>query len=105
MSCDDGTIPADSALAESGPLMVSCAEGYGKPLDVWETPRGSIEAAGFVNVDEKFYKAPMGSWPRQPVYRDAGRLDLDYFKGEMEGWVMCLLTKVRFFRLHPPQMC
>ncbi len=38
----------------------------------------SIEATGYINIHENKYKAPIGPWPKHPVYKDAeGGLGVD----------------------------
>lgn len=80
VSCDDGTMPPDSLLANLGKTIEECAIKSGKPLDTIHTFRSSIEKAGFVNVQETKYKVPIGSWPKHPVYKDAGTVATVQFK-------------------------
>ena len=54
----------------------------GRPFNTYDTMKDSIEAAGFVNVQEKVYKVPVGTWAKHPVYKDAGRLnELQFMEG------------------------
>ena len=55
--------------------------------------KAQIEKAGFVNVQEKLYKCPLGSWPKHKIYKDAGRVNMEHWKTGLEGWAMYLLTK------------
>lgn len=55
--------------------------------------KAQIEKAGFVNVQEKLYKCPLGSWPKNKVYKDAGTVNMEHWKTGLEDWAMWLLTK------------
>ncbi len=83
--CDDDTMPPDSYLAGSGAVFHHCAKASGKPFDTINTMRGRIEDAGFTNIHEKNYKMPIGPWAKHPVYKDVGHIELEVWKGGMEG--------------------
>ena len=55
--------------------------------------KGQLEAAGFTNVQVQDYKVPIGTWPKHPIYKDAGRVKAAEMKSGMEGWIMYLLTR------------
>lgn len=90
---DDGSLNPDGFLAGWGPNFLGCAERAGRPLNTQLTMKASIEKAGFVNVQEKLYKCPIGSWPRDKIYKDAGKVNMEHWKMGLEGWAMYLLTK------------
>lgn len=90
---DDDSLPADSIVAGWGPNFLGCAERSGRPLDTQLTMKASIENAGFINVQDKLYKCPLGSWPRDKIYKDAGKVNMEHWKTGLEGWAMYLLTK------------
>ena len=75
--CSDGTMPANSELAKMGSLLEACGERRGVPMDTTDKMRSRIEAAGFTNIHEKLYKVPLGTWPKHPIYKDAGRIAID----------------------------
>ena len=49
----------------------------GQPMDVCYTMKESIAAAGFINMQEKLYKIPIGGWAKNPVLKQAGKLYLE----------------------------
>lgn len=55
--------------------------------------RGEIEKAGFVDLREKVYKWPIGAWPRDPVLKEAGRLNWHMWRTGLDGYARYLLTK------------
>lgn len=91
--CSDSTMPADCLLAKMGPLLESCGERRGVPMDTTDKMRSRIESVGFINVQEKNYKVPLGSWPRHPIYKDAGRIGMHTYQSGLEGFSMFLLTQ------------
>lgn len=60
----------------------------GKNINTFDTIKTSIEAAGFVNVKEKLYKAPIGDWAKNPVLKEVGRYHKRQFMEGMEGFLM-----------------
>ncbi|OJJ45087.1 hypothetical protein ASPZODRAFT_675583 [Penicilliopsis zonata CBS 506.65] len=90
---DDGTLPEDSLLAGWGETFLRCGQRCGRPLDTQTTMRAAIERAGFVNASEKLYKCPIGAWPKDPQFKDAGSINLAHWSSGLEGWAMWLLTK------------
>lgn len=46
----------------------------GNPLDTVDTMRGSMEKAGFIIQGEVDKKYPYGTWPKNPLYKEIGRV-------------------------------
>lgn len=90
---DDGTLPPDSLLAGWGPTFLGCGQRAGRPLDTQATMKAAIEKAGFVDAHEKLYKCPIGGWPRDPMLKDAGRINKHHWSAGLDGWAMWLLTR------------
>ena len=55
--------------------------------------KAALEKAGFVDVQEKLYKWPIGPWPKDPILKEAGRLHYHQWTSGIEGWGMFFLTK------------
>lgn len=89
--CDDHTMPSDSLLASYGETLNACALNAG--TNICRRMKSKIEAAGFINVQEKQYKIPIGEWAKHLIYKDAGRAAMKSFKAGVEGWAMFLLTQ------------
>jgi len=90
---DDDSLPTDSLLAEWGNNFLGCAERAGRSLATQTTMKARIEAAGFVDVQERLYKCPIGPWPKAKTLKEAGRINLAHWDSGLEGWAMWLLTK------------
>lgn len=107
MFCDDDTLPADSILHYRDMFLecsraadvcfrfrfsISITDIPQHPLDTMDTMRPRIEAAGFINVQQQDYKVPIGQWPSQKVYKDAGRVAKMHYLSGVEGWTIFMLT-------------
>ena len=91
--CDDDSMPADSLLAGWGQNFLDCAERAGRSLATHTTMKRAIERAGFTNVQEDFFKCPIGAWPRHSKMKEAGRINFSAWSSGVDGWAMWLLTK------------
>ncbi|KAJ5770169.1 uncharacterized protein N7511_002220 [Penicillium nucicola] len=93
VSCDDGSLPDDSILHTWGPMFADCTARAGRPIPTIDTMDTSMRNAGFVDIHEKEYKWPIGPWPRDQKYKEAGTAHYQHWLSGMEGWCMWLLTK------------
>ncbi|KAJ5728604.1 uncharacterized protein N7483_003112 [Penicillium malachiteum] len=89
---DDGSLPKDSVLSEWGHMFIPCGERAGRPLTTQETMRGALKQAGFVDIQEKLYKVPMGPWPRDKLLKEVGLLNYHHWMVGLEGYAMWFLT-------------
>lgn len=78
--CDDGSLPKDSLLAKFDDDMAPVVAQIGNTIRITELMRKGIEDAGFINVQERHFKFPIGDWPRHPVYKEAGAVNRIMFK-------------------------
>lgn len=72
---------------------MAAAEKSGRSVNTMNTMRAAIEEAGFVDIHEKTYKVPIGAWAKDPVLKEAGRLNYHQWSSGLEGWGMWVLTK------------
>ncbi|KAK5126839.1 hypothetical protein LTR08_004589 [Meristemomyces frigidus] len=91
--CDDGSLPPDSLIAGWGQNFLDCAVRAGRSLATQTTMGSKIERAGFVNVHEQLFKCPIGSWPKNKTFKEAGRINFHHWSSGLDGWAMSLLTK------------
>ncbi|KAJ5193100.1 hypothetical protein N7449_009242 [Penicillium cf. viridicatum] len=90
---DDGTLQEGGTLATWGDNFIGCSERAGRSLLTQETMKGAMEKAGFVDMQEKLYKIPLGPWPRDKVLKETGQLQYAHWVTALEGWALWLLTK------------
>jgi hypothetical protein len=75
----------DSFITGWGANFLGCAERTGHPIDLQLTMTQKIEKAEFVDVQEKLYKFPIGSWPKDKVLKDAGPANKEYWISGLDG--------------------
>lgn len=56
--------------------------------------KSDIGKAGFVNVVEQVFKAPLGGWATDPKLRELGMWTLLSFDTGLEGYALAMLTRV-----------
>lgn len=90
ISCksDDGSVAPDPLLGKWGDLFTRSCNRMGKNINTVDTFKAAIEAAGFTNVHETLYKAPVGDWVKNPVLKEAGRYQMQQVLEGLEGYVM-----------------
>lgn len=89
---DDASLPPSSLLADWGEKFERMGAKAGRPFNTYDTMKDSIEAAGFTNIQEKIYKVPIGTWAKNPILKDGGRLNEEQFREGMEGYALYMLT-------------
>ncbi|KFY88679.1 hypothetical protein V498_06694 [Pseudogymnoascus sp. VKM F-4517 (FW-2822)] len=70
------------------------SEDFGKPLNVGRFHKGWMEEAGFVDVEEKVVKVPLGPWARGPQLKELGRYERWHMNQSVEAHSMALYTRV-----------
>ncbi|PGH26468.1 hypothetical protein AJ80_01781 [Polytolypa hystricis UAMH7299] len=94
--CDDDTLPADAdhALRRWGPIFRAAGDKLGKSTTISETQSSVMSGAGFVDVTERKFKRPVGTWPKDPVLKELGKYyQLECLQG-CEGWALAFLTRL-----------
>lgn len=71
--CDDGSLPADSAMQRWGKLWNEGIQKFGltgrcDPAEM----RAQMAAVGFTNISTRFIRAPVGDWPQNKQLRKSG---------------------------------
>ena len=71
--CDDGTLPADSACVRWADLWNQGISKFGLTGRCYpQVMKEQMEAAGFINVTTRFYRMPIGAWPKDKALRKSG---------------------------------
>ncbi|CZS95211.1 related to TAM domain methyltransferase [Rhynchosporium agropyri] len=89
---DDESINGTS-LEQWGPLAWECGEKFGKSFKIAEESRDIMERAGFVNVQRKTVKWPIGPWAANRKMKEIGAYNRLGWDEGINGWAMFLLTK------------
>ena len=74
--------------------MGALAEATGNSVSITDFMRKGIDDAGFVDIHEHQFKFPLGVWPKNPVYKEAGECNRIHLKEGLEGWVLYALSQI-----------
>ena len=90
---DDGSLPADSNIANLGNMFYPMCEKLGKPLGTVHHFKSRIAAAGFTNIHEKTYKVPLAECVKNLVLKEAEKFCKSQLLEGIEGYTMRALTR------------
>ncbi|PKS08413.1 hypothetical protein jhhlp_005124 [Lomentospora prolificans] len=87
---DDGTVTEKSALAQWGKLFVEGGKKIGRTFTMVDdgTQRKGMEEAGYVEIEERNFKVPMGKWPKDPKLKQLGIYAYAAVAADIEGYVL-----------------
>ncbi len=91
---DDGTLTEESGTYKLGELFVEASDKLGRSITVASTYKDLMEKAGFVDVVEKKFKWPIGTWPRDKHYKELGQWMWANVDSGLEGLTVALATRV-----------
>ena len=91
---DDGTVGPDHVMALWSRTFIEAGERMGKTFKIANNAARLIREAAFVDVEERWYKIPVGRWPKDKRLRELGFWNYNYCMEGLEGWAMYLLTRV-----------
>lgn len=92
--CDDGSVPADSALLQWNNLLLEASEKLGAPMNCALHYKRQLEEAGFTNVVQHEFKWPINTWPRAQHYKTLGAWSHRNIMEGLEGVSLMLFTNV-----------
>ena len=72
VQCDDGTMKKDSVMTKWLELLKQALQNLGPDVDRPLKLAESLRQAGFVNIEEKSFKVPIGTWPKNKTLRLIG---------------------------------
>jgi hypothetical protein len=92
--CDDGSLPADSAMQRWCDLWNEGIAKFGltgrcDPAQM----KQQMEAAGFINVSIRFIRVPIGTWPRDRQLRQSGLFSVVGLIDGLSGLSQRVFTK------------
>lgn len=91
---DDGSLSRESPIARWSANMKLAAAKFGKAGNIAHLTRGWMEEAGFVDVEEKIFRIPLGPWPKDKELKELGRWNLLSAMQGLDGFTMALFTRV-----------
>ncbi|RPB03580.1 S-adenosyl-L-methionine-dependent methyltransferase [Choiromyces venosus 120613-1] len=92
--CNDGSLDLESPMAMWSKNMIKSADLFGKPGNIAHLTKGWMIDAGFVNVEEKILRLPVGPWPKDPLLKEIGRFNMLSGMQGLDGFTLALFTRV-----------
>ncbi|EWG54428.1 hypothetical protein FVEG_12645 [Fusarium verticillioides 7600] len=91
---DDGTVQPGSALSQWEKFFVEGGRKIGRPFTIFEEniQREGMREAGFVDIEERDFKNPVGGWPMDPKQRSVGQFMQAAFEQDAQGTVLHMAT-------------
>jgi len=96
MDSDDGSVLPDSPMDQWAKVFWEGGRRFGRTLRVVEDDlqKKCIEEAGFVDVQVRDIKMPLGGWPQDPKSKQIGQFSRLAFELDMEGYVLYMWSSV-----------
>ncbi|KAJ3524446.1 hypothetical protein NM208_g12058 [Fusarium decemcellulare] len=90
MESDDGTVPDESAMATWGRIFIKAGKKLGRSFTVVEdgVQEQGMREAGFIDIQSKIFKVPVGGWAKDPKQRQIGHFARAHLETDMEGHVL-----------------
>jgi SAM-dependent methyltransferase len=90
---DDGTLNDDQAIMQWINYLIEASTKLGRPLTEAKHHKQRLIDAGFENVQQKVFKWPTNSWPRDKKHKEVGLWTLANIGGGLEGLSTALMTR------------
>ena len=91
---DDGTVPDDHIMNVWSKTFLEAGEKWGKTFRIAERCKQHIIDAGFEDVNETWYKLPVGGYSSDKKMKEVGRFNFLHCYQGAEGWALFLCTHV-----------
>ncbi|KAK0610315.1 Secondary metabolism regulator LAE1 [Lasiodiplodia hormozganensis] len=91
---DDGSMPSDSHMARLADLLVDGCAQIGRTVSPGPQLQTWMEEAGFVDVQTRLCKLPLGAWPKDPVLKKIGAFNFVQTYEGLEAFVLGVFTRV-----------
>ncbi|KAL1983236.1 hypothetical protein VTN96DRAFT_334 [Rasamsonia emersonii] len=91
---EDGTLKADNNLLKLMTGLIDACAKIGISGDFTPQIKGEVEKAGFVNVEEKIFKVPVGTWPKDKRLKEIGAFTALQFIEGVEGLTAALFSEI-----------
>ncbi|EOD44847.1 putative tam domain methyltransferase protein [Neofusicoccum parvum UCRNP2] len=93
--CDDDSYPAKAPNVHNYmKLLRESSEKFGKRMDIARDQQQWIKDAGFINVKEDLYKAPLSPWAKGRRLKEIGKYNLIHVLDAIEAYSIALFTRV-----------
>lgn len=91
--CDDGTMPENWTFKEWMSTLDEAAMQADRPLRIASRLKRWYQEAGFVDVQEKVFRMPINSWPRDRHLKVLGRMSQDNWLAALQAVTLAPFTR------------
>ncbi|KAH7142157.1 S-adenosyl-L-methionine-dependent methyltransferase [Dactylonectria macrodidyma] len=93
---DDGTVDDENAIQTWNTLVREGGKKFGRTFCVVEEGLQvpSLQAAGFVDIQQANYKVPVGGWAKDPSLQEVGQFLRSTMENDIEGYTLLLWHQV-----------
>ncbi|RDW56885.1 hypothetical protein BP5796_12952 [Coleophoma crateriformis] len=91
---DDGSVRPGTTMYDWSQMFIEAGESMGQTFQIASRSKKLIEEAGFVDVEEKKFKLPVGAWMQDKKWKEIGRWNLLYLTTGLEGMQLWILKTV-----------
>ncbi|KAM0492585.1 hypothetical protein ACHAP8_009762 [Fusarium lateritium] len=96
LESDDGSVQEGSAMSEWGKFFIEGGKKLGRTFTILDDDlqKQGMEEAGFVDIGTWDFKAPVGSWPKDPKLQEIGKFGHAAMDQDLEGFVLYMASFV-----------
>ena len=80
---DDGTVDGDHMMAQWSKTFIDCGEMTGKTFKVADRSAQWLRDTGFEGVSQRWFKCPVGPWPKDGKMKQVGVANVCLPLGEL----------------------
>ncbi len=92
---DDDTLLSDAVQTKWVNLLCEASSEFGRPIPLYTEYKNCLIEAGFEDVQEKVFKLPSNTWPKDKGLKQIAKFQLTSYLDGLEGLTLGLLTRVK----------
>jgi len=93
LKCDDGSVPPKAAVFRYYELFAEAAKKNSLPQPTGDDLKKLLEEAGFVDIELRTIKQPVGTWAKDERLKDIGRFFLIFMEKAFHTYALALFTR------------
>ncbi|PGG95279.1 hypothetical protein AJ79_10145 [Helicocarpus griseus UAMH5409] len=91
---EDGTVTPDYKVSEMLQSLAAASDKIGLNMDPAPSLKGWVEDAGFINVEQKILRLPIGTWPKNKRLKLIGAMMASHYIEGVEAFTLIPFTEV-----------
>lgn len=102
VSCDNGTLPANTAYKQLETVFFDIGHAMGASADAALLWKKQMDTSGFADVRETVFKIPTNPWPKDKRLKEIGALEYMHFRDGIDAYF--LRGCVQYLGMHRVQL-